>query len=159
MCSLLGLEYFARNAARAAVDPGSCNVDTPALGGRAEHGEVVRERFSAEPPVANIGHLILNARFVLRMADASRVDEEPANLRVLGEGRIDARILRVGAYDRCGHVVEHDALGDTIEEAPGCVETLAKRFNRLPERRPHELIDSVTMSTQSLRRLPSAVVT
>src|SRR5689334_24110043 len=85
VCLLLGLEHLARNAACGAVYPGSCDVDTPALGRGAEHAEVFREGFSAEPSVANVGHLILHARLVLRMADASRVDEEPANLRVLGE--------------------------------------------------------------------------
>jgi len=137
---LLGLEDLARDATGGAVDPSAGDLDAPLRGGRAEHREVVGKRLPREPPLTHVRHLVLDAGLVLRMADPRRVHEEATSLRVLGERWVDGRVLRVGAHDRRGHVVEHDALGDAAEEPPGCVQGLAERLDRLPETRPDELV-------------------
>jgi len=84
--------------------------------------------------------LILDAGLVLGRADARRVDEEAARLRVVEERRDEHGAERVGRLDDRLHVVGHDGADHRREERPGAVEPLAHRLGGLHERGPHELV-------------------
>ena len=133
------LERLARNATGGAVHACAGDLATPVL--RIAPSVVeVREGLAVEPALANERHLILDARLVLRRANARRVHEEAARLHVVEERRDERRVERVWIeHHRLGVVGDHRR-DDRPEEHPGAVESLAYGLGGLSERRPDELV-------------------
>ena len=137
--SLHFFEHLARHLPCGAVHAQAGDLARPVLGASLGVGEI-GEGLAVAPALADVGHLVFDARLVLRRAHARGVDEDSARLRVVEERRDDRGIERVRLLDDRRHVVGHDRLDHRAEEPPGAVEPLAHRLGGLQERRPHELI-------------------
>ena len=135
--ALLALEDLARDATRGAVDAHARDLAAPVERAAACVREV-EEGLSVEPSLAHERHLVLDARLVLRVTHARRIDEEPARLRVLEERAVQLRRLRIRTQHHRRGVVRHDARDDAAEELPRRVEALADRLGGLHEGRPDE---------------------
>jgi hypothetical protein len=73
---------------------------------------------AAKAVVAHVGHTALDAGLVLRPADARRIDDEAAGLRILEEGRDDARLQRIRLEDDDGRVVRDEDAEDAAVKRP-----------------------------------------
>jgi hypothetical protein len=100
------------------VDAHARTLRTPRLGPALGIGQV-DERPTLEEPTAHEGHLALDPRLVLRVADPGGIDEEPPVLCVLEERVVDPRLGGLGLGDDRRQVVGDEDREDAPEERPG----------------------------------------